>query len=163
MQIFRELGLEEIVAINHNGLLTDNAGTYANLKINQARERIIEDLRKLGSINREEYIMHRTPLCERSKSPVEIIPMQDYYLKQLDFIPKLREFALKIEFHPEAHRQILLNWLDSVVIDWPISRRRFYGTEIPIWYCKKCNTPNLPQPGKYYRPVSYTHLRAHET
>ena len=132
--------------------MTDNAGAYANLKINQARERIIEDLRKLGSIDKEEYIMHRTPLCERSKSPIEIIPMQDYYLKQLDFIPKLREFALKIEFHPEVHRQILLNWLDSVVIDWPISRRRFYGTEIPIWYCKKCNTPNLPEPGKYYRP-----------
>ena len=152
VQIFRELGLEEIVAINDNGLMTDNAGAYANLKINQARQRIIEDLRKLGSIDKEEYIMHRTPLCERSKSPIEIIPMQDYYLKQLDFIPKLREFALKIEFHPEVHRQILLNWLDSVVIDWPISRRRFYGTEIPIWYCKKCNTPNLPEPGKYYRP-----------
>ena len=152
VQIFRELGLDEIVAINDNGLMTDNAGAYANLKINQARERIIEDLRKLGSIDKEEYIMHRTPLCERSKSPIEIIPMQDYYLKQLDFIPKLREFALKIEFHPEVHRQILLNWLDSVVIDWPISRRRFYGTEIPIWYCKKCNTPNLPEPGKYYRP-----------
>jgi valyl-tRNA synthetase len=152
VQIFRELGLEEIVAINDNGLMTDNAGAYANLKINQARERIIEDLRKLGSIDKEEYIMHRTPLCERSKSPIEIIPMQDYYLKQLDFIPKLREFALKIEFHPEVHRQILLNWLDSVAIDWPISRRRFYGTEIPIWYCKKCNSPNLPQPGKYYRP-----------
>ena len=59
---------------------------------------------------------------------------------------------MKIEFHPEVHRQILLNWLDSVIIDWPISRRRFYGTEIPIWYCKKCNTPNLPQTGKYYRP-----------
>ena len=152
VQIFRELGLEEIVALNDNGLMTDNAGVYANLKINQARERIIEDLRKLGSIDKEEYIMHRTPLCERSKSPIEIIPMQDYYLKQLDFIPKLREFALKIEFHPEVHRQILLNWLDAVVIDWPISRRRFYGTEIPIWYCKKCNTPNLPEPGKYYRP-----------
>jgi valyl-tRNA synthetase len=50
------------------------------------------------------------------------------------------------------HRQILLNWLDSVAIDWPVSRRRFYGTEIPIWYCNSCKAPNLPAPGKYYRP-----------
>ncbi len=152
VQIFRELGLKEVVAINDNGLMTVSAGAYNNLKINQARERIIEDLRQSGFIEKEEYIMHRSPLCERSKTPIEIIPMQDYYLKQMDFIPKLREFALKIKFHPEVHRQILLNWLDSVVIDWPISRRRFYGTEIPIWYCKKCDSPNLPEPGKYYRP-----------
>ena len=59
---------------------------------------------------------------------------------------------MKIKFHPETHRQILLNWLDSVAIDWPVSRRRFYGTEIPIWYCNNCKTPNLPNPGKYYRP-----------
>ena len=35
--------------------------------------------------------MHRTPLCERSKTPIEIIPLEDYYLKQLDFNPKLRK------------------------------------------------------------------------
>jgi valyl-tRNA synthetase len=51
------------------------------------------------------------------------------------------------------HRQILLKWLDSINIDWPVSRRRFYGTEIPIWYCNACKAPNLPpSDGKYYRP-----------
>jgi valyl-tRNA synthetase len=40
---YLESRLDEIVAINDNGLMTDNAGAYANLKINQARERIIED------------------------------------------------------------------------------------------------------------------------
>jgi len=50
------------------------------------------------------------------------------------------------------HKQILMNWLDSINIDWPISRRRYYGTEIPIWYCKKCSEPHVPEPGKYYKP-----------
>ncbi|MFQ5647957.1 MAG: class I tRNA ligase family protein, partial [Candidatus Aenigmatarchaeota archaeon] len=49
-------------------------------------------------------------------------------------------------------RQILLNWIDSISIDWPISRRRYYATEIPLWYCKKCNEPIIPPKGKYYRP-----------
>ncbi|MGH1566376.1 MAG: class I tRNA ligase family protein, partial [Nitrosopumilus sp.] len=53
---------------------------------------------------------------------------------------------------PEMHKQILMNWLDSISIDWPISRRRYYGTEIPIWYCKSCSEPHVPEPGKYYRP-----------
>jgi len=45
-----------------------------------------------------------------------------------------------------------MNWLDSIAIDWPISRRRYYGTEIPIWYCAKCSEPHVPEPGKYYQP-----------
>ena len=41
---------------------------------------------------------------------------------------------------------------ESILHRIPISRRRFYGTEIPIWYCNKCKEPMLPAPGKYYRP-----------
>ena len=47
-----------------------------------------------------------------------------------------------------------MNWLESINIDWPISRRRYYGTEIPIWYCKSCSEPHIPEPGKYYKPWS---------
>ncbi len=152
VQLFRELGLKEIVALNENGVTTEAAGQYAGLRVNQARAKVIEDLKNSGLMEKEENIMHRTPLCERSKTPIEIIPLHDYYVKQLDFVSQLKELAFELEFHPEMHRQILLNWLDSIAIDWPVSRRRFYGTEIPIWYCNACRAPSLPPPGKYYRP-----------
>jgi valyl-tRNA synthetase len=152
VQVFRELGLKEIVALNENGITTEAAGAYAGLRVNQARAKVIEDLKAANLVEKEESIMHRTPLCERSKTPIEIIPLHDYYVKQLDYVPQLRDLAMQLKFHPEMHRQILLNWLDSVAIDWPVSRRRFYGTEIPIWYCNSCKSPLLPEPGKYYRP-----------
>jgi valyl-tRNA synthetase len=152
VQLFRELGLKEIVALNENGVTTEAAGQYAGLRVNQARAKVTEDLKNSGLMEKEENIMHRTPLCERSKTPIEIISLHDYYVKQLDFVPQLKELAFKLKFHPEMHRQILLNWLDSIAIDWPVSRRRFYGTEIPIWYCNACRAPSLPPPGKYYRP-----------
>jgi valyl-tRNA synthetase len=154
VQLFRELGLKEIVALNENGFTTEAAGQhYAGLRVNQARTKIIEDLKNAGLVEKEESITHRTPLCERSKTPIEIIPLQDYYVKQLEFVPQLKEHAFKLKFYPDMHRQILLKWLDSINIDWPVSRRRFYGTEIPIWYCNACKAPNLaPSDGKYYRP-----------
>ncbi len=152
VQVFRELGLKEIVALNENGFTSEAAGSYSGLRVNQARAKVVEDLKAAGLVEKEESIMHRTPLCERSKTPIEIIPLHDYYVKQLDFVPQLREMSAKLKFHPEMHRQILLNWLDSIAIDWPVSRRRFYGTEIPIWYCNSCKSPTLPEPGKYYRP-----------
>jgi len=152
VQVFRELGLKEIIAIDQYGRISENGGNYSTLTIDNARKKIIEDLKNNEYTVKDESILHRIPICERSKSPVEIIPMQDYYIKQLIFLPKLRELSSSLTFYPESHRQILLNWLDSVAIDWPISRRRFYGTEIPIWYCNNCGEPSLPEPGKYYRP-----------
>ena len=150
--LFRELKLEEIVAIGLDGRMTEAAGDYTGLKPKQARAKIIEDLESNGFVDKVEEISHRTPVSERSKNPIEIIPMEEYYLKQKDSVEKMRGLGSEITFYPEMHKQILMNWLDSISIDWPISRRRYYGTEIPIWYCKSCSEPHVPEPGKYYRP-----------
>jgi len=150
--LFRELKLQEVVAIGKNGRMTEVAGPYTNLKVKQAREKIIEDLQNQGLVEKIENINHRTPISERSKTPIEIIPMEEYYLKQKESVEKIKGLGSKIVFHPSMHKQILMNWLESITIDWPISRRRFYGTEIPIWYCKKCSEPHVPEPGRYYQP-----------
>ena len=152
VRIFRELNLKEVIAIDKDGKMTEAAGKYAGLKISEAKKKIIEDMEKENLVEKKENIRHRTPMCDRSKTPIEIIPMKEFYLKQMDYKKEIKDIAKKLKFHPECHRQILLDWIDSVTIDWPISRRRVYGTEIPIWYCKKCKKPNLPKPGKYYKP-----------
>ena len=150
--LFRELELEEIVAIGLDGKMTEAAGNYAGLKPKQARAKIIEDLENKGLVEKIEDIIHRTPVSERSKNPIEIIPMEEYYLKQKESIEKMKKLGQEITFYPAMHKQILMNWLESINIDWPISRRRYYGTEIPIWYCKNCSEPHVPEPGKYYKP-----------
>ncbi|KAG2477733.1 MAG: Valine--tRNA ligase [Nitrosopumilales archaeon] len=150
--LFRELKLEEAIAIGLDGRMTEVAGEYSGLKPKQARTKIIEDLEKKGFVEKIEDVVHRTPVSERSKNPIEIIPMEEYYLKQLDSVEKMKSLGSEINFHPPMHKQILMNWLESISIDWPISRRRFYGTEIPIWYCKSCSEPHVPEPGKYYKP-----------
>ncbi len=150
--LFRELGLEEIVAIGLDGKMTEAAGDYVGLKPKQARVKIIEDLENKGLVEKIEDVIHRTPVSERSKNPIEIIPMEEYYLKQKESIEKMKKLGQEITFYPAMHKQILMNWLESINIDWPISRRRYYGTEIPIWYCKNCSEPHVPEPGKYYKP-----------
>ncbi|HXQ92743.1 MAG TPA: valine--tRNA ligase [Nitrososphaerales archaeon] len=153
VQLFRELGLKEIIAIGRDGRMLEPAGSgIAGLRIKQARNAMLERLEKDGISTKVEEVQHRTPMCERSKTPVEIIPMDEYYLKVIDVKGQLEHIARKeLHFHPEMHRTILLNWIE-VARDWPISRRRFYGTEVPVWYCTKCKEPFLPPAGPYYQP-----------
>jgi valyl-tRNA synthetase len=150
--LFRELSLPEVIAAGQDGRLTDAAGPYQGLTLMEGRSRILEDLQSKALLVKTEKINHRTPICSRSQTPIEIIPMKEYYLKQVEFIPKLKQLAKKIIFHPNANRQILVDWLNSIAIDWPISRRRVYATEIPVWYCRRCGTSFLPPGGEYYRP-----------
>ena len=150
--LFRELGLNEVLAVGADGRLTAASGPYQGLTTQDGRNRILHDLAVQGLLEKTEKMNHRTPVCSRSNTPIEIIPMKEYYLKQIEFIPRLRHLAERTKFHPDSSRQILLDWLSSISIDWPISRRRVYSTEIPVWYCKKCGTPMVPPPGKYYKP-----------
>lgn len=152
VELFRELELQEVTAIGLDGRMTAEAGTYAGLRPKQARAKITEDLQEAGAVTKIEDITHRTPVSERSGNPIEIIPMEEYYLRQKSSVGKIREMSKNVRFHPPMHKQILMNWLESVNMDWPISRRRYYGTEIPIWYCKDCKKEFVPNPGTYYRP-----------
>ncbi len=152
VMLFREFKLKEVVAIDVDGKLTAATGRYAGVSVKDGRSQMIQDMQEMGITVKVEQIQHRTPLCERSHTPIEIIPMEEYYLKQLEFKQAIKKLVKEIEFHPAMHRQILLDWVEVLTTDYPISRRRYYSTEIPVWYCSKCNTPHLPKPGKYYRP-----------
>ncbi len=152
VRIIRELGLGERIVIGGDGRMDGNSGILEGLKVSEARRLIIERLAEENMLIKIEDIIHQTPICERSKTPIEILPMMEYYLRQLDYTPKLAKLSKSLKFHPPHTRQLLLDWISSISIDWAISRRRYYATEVPVWYCRNCGEPHIPRPGRYYRP-----------
>src|SRR2546422_9518061 len=150
VRLFRDLQLEPVKAIDERGQMTAAAGPFAGLPIEEARAKIIAELEAKGSVEKVESIQHMTPLCERSRTPVEFLSMEAWYLKQLEYREALRKVAAEMSFHPGRHRQLVLDWMDSLTIDWPISRRRYYHTEIPLWYCEACGEVLVPTPGPDY-------------
>ncbi len=159
VQLFRELELDPIAAIGMDGKMTEAAGAgdgpewenggrpkqdngqpelipglYAGLKVEPARKAIIDDLEAEGLLPEFDKVDQKFPISERSKAAVEMILLKEWYVKQTHATADLRRIAGEIDFHPAKHRQLLLDWIDTVTIDWPISRRRYYHTEIPLWY-----------------------------
>lgn len=154
IQFFREQNLEPIISINQDGTMNENSSQYCGLTIKEAREKIISDLKSKGLLEKQEKIVHRTPVSERSGTEIEFIEMDEYYVKQLDFREEIRKLSEKINFYPISSKRILDTWIDSISIDWPISRRRFYATPIPIWFAYKDNQKLIAIPNKkgYFEP-----------
>ena len=152
IQFFREMNLIPTIAINIDGTMNEHAGFLKGLPVRGARSQMIESLKEKGLVVKQSKIIHRTPICERSKDEIEFISMKEFYLKQIEFKEDMKKLSNKINFYSPKSKQILLDWIDSVSIDWPISRRRYYATEVPLWYCKKCNETFVPEKGKYYKP-----------
>ncbi|MCA1814612.1 MAG: valine--tRNA ligase [Halobacteriales archaeon] len=149
---FRKFGLQPIAALGPDGKMTEAAGPLHGEHVKKARDKAIELLQAQGNVAAVKATQQQVPICERSKTPIEIISLKEWYVKQVEAVEDLRRVAERIDFHPAKHRQILLDWLDTITIDWPVSRRRYYHTEIPIWYCKACREPHVPKPGPYYQP-----------
>jgi len=150
IQFFREMNLVPTIAIEMDGTMNLHSGLLKGLKVKEARAKIIEELKKEKILVKQTQITHSTPISERSGAEIEFIEMPEFYLKQLEFKDELRKIANKIDFYPKESKKILDTWIDSVAIDWPISRRRFYATPIPLWHSN--DLVALPSPGKYYQP-----------
>ncbi len=152
VRLLRELNIDPIFAIDETGRMNEKAGKYKGLTVKEAREAIIKDLRDNGLLVKADETLQRRPVCWRSKNPIEFVSMKEFYLKQVEFKDEIFRIADQIKFFAPESKQILTDWINSVNVDWVISRRRYYGTEIPLWYCKRCNYVFVPKPGKYYQP-----------
>ena len=146
VKILREVGIANPnTIIKSNGTINKFGGQYAKLTVKEAREAIIKDLKESNDLLNSTEIERRVPICWRSKTPIEIVSMEEYYLKQVEVIPEIKEIIENMQFFPKSNKIILDNWTNAVNTDWAISRRRFYGTSIPIWHCKECQKPNVPE------------------
>ena len=150
--VFRELGLTPFQAINLDGCMTELAGQWSGLPVIEARKAVIEYLDSNEQIDKIEEREQEVPVSERGKNPVEIILLKEWYVRQTHIQDRMRELIDDITFHPVRNRQFLLDWMDNISIDWPISRRRWYHTEIPIWYSDDEKYVIVPPSGSYVQP-----------
>jgi len=152
VRMFRELGLEPLVIIDRDGRLNNEAGVLAGLDVKTARAKIEEILIERGKLVKKEEIKHNVPVCWRCKTPIQIIHAREWFLKQLEFRDELLRIIDMIDFKPEMHKKKLIEWINNIASDWPISKDRYYATEVPVWRCSVCGSILVPEPGKYYRP-----------
>ena len=152
VSVFRELGLTPFQAIDLDGNITDIGGPLAGLSVLDARKQAIVALEETDRIENIVERDQEIPVSERGKNPIEIILLKEWYVRQTHIQERIKELSDEINFVPRRNKQFLLDWMDNITIDWPVSRRRWYHTEIPIWYSEDRTKVVTPPHGTYVQP-----------
>jgi len=150
--VFRELGLKPFQAIDLDGNITEIGGPLAGMPVADARAKAIELLEQSDRIENIVERDQEVPISERGKNPIEIILLKEWYVRQTHIQDRMRELSDEINFVPPRNKQFLLDWMENITIDWPVSRRRWYHTEIPIWYSEDRTKVVVPPHGAYVQP-----------
>ncbi|MEI6614536.1 MAG: valine--tRNA ligase, partial [Chrysiogenales bacterium] len=132
--------LEKIVVIDELARMTGPIPEkYSRMDRFACRQEILNDLRALNLIEKEEEYFHNIGHCQRCETMVEPNISRQWFLKTAELAqPAIRAVLEKqVVFLPEKWEKVYFNWMENIQ-DWCISRQLWWGHRIPAYYCQDC-------------------------
>jgi valyl-tRNA synthetase len=137
--------------------LTSPAGreayaAIAGLTVKQAQRAVVEQLVASGEMTGEpKPIQHPVKFYERGDRPLEIVTSRQWYIgnggRDLGLRAELVARGGELAWHPEHMRHRYTNWVEGLNGDWLISRQRWFGVPLPVWYeLDAAGEPNYDKP-----------------
>lgn len=132
-------GLPTLIVLDESDQMTAETGKYAGMDRFEARPVVAADLSTLGLIVREEPYMTSVGRCERCQTVLEPYITDQWFVRMRELAePAVRAVREgKVRFHPERWTKVYLDWMENIR-DWNISRRLWWGHQIPVWHCPAC-------------------------
>lgn len=133
-RVGREWDLPFVQLVDARGRLT--GGTpWDGIFVKKADKPIIEDLRSRGKLFKEFPYEHSYPFCWRCDTPLIYYARESWFVKTTAVKDRMIENNRKINWIPESIGEGRMgNFLENV-IDWGVSRERYWGTPLPVWMC----------------------------
>jgi len=144
-ELARRHGLPELNILTSDGRLNDAVPEkYRSLKVMEAREKVLEDLKAEGFYIREETITHAIGCCYRCHTVIEPYLSEQWFVRMKPLADKALAAWRRGEiiFYPRKWENTYEHWLENIR-DWCVSRQLWWGHRIPAWYCGDCGKTSV--------------------
>lgn len=137
-RVGKKYNLPFVQMVDSAGLFVKEAGFLYGKFVKDADKDVIKDLASRGLLFSEIKYQHSYPFCWRCDTPLLYYARSTWFIKMTEVRDRLLKNNAMINWLPEnIGKGRFGNFLENVV-DWGLSRERYWGTPLPIWVCEKC-------------------------
>jgi valyl-tRNA synthetase len=138
-EVGRRNDLEQIVCMTPAAVMNEQAGPYEGMDRYECRKAAVDELEKLGLLDKVEKHVHQVGHHDRCGKVIEPYLSKQWFLKMESLAnPAVAAVAEgDITLTPERWVGVYNNWMSNIR-DWCISRQLWWGHRIPVWYCDEC-------------------------
>ena len=137
-EVGRRHKLPTTIVIDPQGRINENGSAYAGLSREEARKKIVSDLKSQGLLKKVEKYQHQVGHSYRSGAAVEPLPSTQWFVNAKELAKEAIKAVheKKVRFIPQRWEKIYFEWMYNIQ-DWCISRQLWWGHRIPAWYDKE--------------------------
>lgn len=135
----KEFHLATIAPLDEMGIYIDGFDWLTGKGVQDVPRPIVDNLRQKGILFKSEQYKHRYPHCWRCRTELVFRLVDEWYISMRDLRPLLMDVTREVSWIPEFGLDRELDWLRNMH-DWMISKKRYWGLALPIWYCEGCQS-----------------------